>query len=176
MGFTQRDKYQKLCEQELKSLTGRKYALMLSQGTSALITCLKSLKLPSNTLVGVSYSWISCASSIIHAGYTPVFLDIDEDNCVLGSKAITQITQFDISVVMFVNMLGKKVSPRFLHYCNNNDICIVEDATHSLDSDNSFRHSGLEISAGKIGLLCTKLLKLLQASRSRFSYRLPRFI
>ena len=149
----QREKYQKLCEQELKNLTGRKYALMLSQGTAALITSLKSLDLPPKTPVGVpAYSWISCASSIIHAGYSPVFLDIDEDSCVVGSKAIAQIRTENLRHVMIVNMLGKQVASELLAFCADNNIQIIEDATHSLDWDNSYQQTKSETSAGKVGI------------------------
>ena len=147
-----RSKYQTLCENKLKEITGRKYALILSQGTSALITLIKSLNLTPSTRIGVpSFSWISCASSIIHAGHVPVFLDIDENDCVLGVKAISQVNDQCLKYVMTVNMLGRKVQDCFLQFCIDSDITIIEDATHSPSWDNYLSISqGHSLVAGKI--------------------------
>tara|TARA_B100000674_G_scaffold62902_1_gene43585 strand:- start:8169 stop:9356 length:1188 start_codon:yes stop_codon:yes gene_type:complete len=149
-----RSNYQTLCENKLKEITGRKYALVLSHGTSALITLIKSLKLPPCTLIGVpSLSWISCASSIIHAGHIPVFLDIDDNDCVLGSKAISQISKYRIKHVMTVNLFGRKVKDIFLRFCLDSNITIIEDATHSPSWDNFLSVSkGIPLVPGKIGV------------------------
>ena len=149
-----RSKYQTLCENKLKAITGRKYALILSHGTSALITLIKSLKLPPSTLIGVpSLSWISCASSVIHAGHIPVFLDVDNNDCVLGTKAISQISKCRIKYIMTVNLFGRKVKDVFLRFCLDSNITIIEDATHSPSWDNFVNVSkGIPLIPGKIGV------------------------
>lgn len=147
-----RDKYQVLCQEELKRITGRKYALMLSHGTSALITSLKSLALGPQTKIGVpSFSWISCASSIIHAGHQPVFLDVDPETSTLGEKAIEQIIDMKIKVVMIVHMLGAKVDDKIIDFLYDESILVVEDATHSLDWSNRVGTSRARHVAGAIG-------------------------
>ena len=77
----EKSQYKLKCEELLARTLDRKYCLMVSHGTSALILALKALGIKKDTKVGVpSLTWVSCASSIILAGGIPVFLDVDPNS------------------------------------------------------------------------------------------------
>lgn len=148
-----RSDYTNKCEQILCEITGRKYCLMLSHGTSALITAFKSLPLKKGEMVGVpSFTWVSTASAIIHAGGIPVFLDIDENSFTLGTKAISQIEKFSLKIVALVQLCGEMADPLFIEYCKNNSIKIIEDATHVLGGASSNLVANEKYIGGKTGI------------------------
>jgi dTDP-4-amino-4,6-dideoxygalactose transaminase len=65
-------------EQEIRARTGARHAVAVGNGTDALILMLQAAGLwrPDEVLVPV-FTFVASASSIVHAGATPVFVDID---------------------------------------------------------------------------------------------------
>jgi perosamine synthetase len=67
-------------EQMIADYTGCKYAVAVSSGTAGLFLCLKAVGIgPGDEVITSPYSFIASSNVIVHAGATPVFVDIDRD-------------------------------------------------------------------------------------------------
>jgi len=69
-----------LAENELASMLGRRFALLMSSGTSALLAALVALKLrPGDEVVVPGYGWLTDLSVILHLGLVPVLAPLRHD-------------------------------------------------------------------------------------------------
>jgi perosamine synthetase len=67
-------------EQMIADYTGCKYAIAVSSGTAGLFLCLKAIGIGRGDEVITSpYSFIASSNVIVHAGATPLFVDIDRE-------------------------------------------------------------------------------------------------
>lgn len=109
---------------------GRKYGVAVSNGTAALELSIRALGIgPGDEVIIPSFTIISCASAVILAGATPVFVDVnEEDGCIdidLVLKAITPQTKAIMAVHIYgyaadVFQLGK--------IAKENNLFLIEDA------------------------------------------------
>jgi dTDP-4-amino-4,6-dideoxygalactose transaminase len=69
-----------LGERELASALGRRFALLVSSGTAALLAALVALKLrPGDEVIVPGYGWLSDLSVVLHLGLVPVLAPLRPD-------------------------------------------------------------------------------------------------
>jgi dTDP-4-amino-4,6-dideoxygalactose transaminase len=139
-----------------------------NSGRTSLFIILKALNLPEKAQIGVPlYSCPSVFDAIIHAGYTPVFIDIDINNYTLSPEDLQKkIDQIDALVV--IHTFGRPADmDKILEIAS--DKPLIEDCAHALLSKCkgelvgtastasffTFR-TGKYISAGEGGMIVTK--------------------
>ena len=55
--------------------------LMVDSGSNALLLAVSLLNLPPKSeIILPSYTWVSCANSIVLAGHKPIFCDVDDSS------------------------------------------------------------------------------------------------
>ena len=79
-------------------------------------------------------SFVASANTIIYAGHTPFFVDVDFDS---GSMSVDKLTDLinrtKISTVVPVHYAGLPCDMKRIHeVCKENNITIIEDAAHAL--------------------------------------------
>ena len=159
-----RNQYKIKCEELLARTLDRKYCLMLSHGTGALIVALKALGIKKDTKVGVpSLTWVSCASSIIIAGGIPVFIDVDPNSFCIDQKALNQIKENNIKYVIGVNLLGNLISDEIIIELRNLNVKIIEDSAESLGA--SLKNGQKSGSLGDISCLSFHATKIITAGQ-----------
>ena len=148
-------------EKSICKFTGAKFCLGLNSGTDALMMSLWSNGISKGDEVITSpISFIASASSIIHVGAKPVFVDVDKDlniNPDLIEKAITKKTK----AIMPVHWTGRVCDMnKILKIAKKYKLIVIEDAAQAMGSYYKNKHAG---TFGKIAAFSTHPLKNLNA-------------
>tara|TARA_B100000029_G_scaffold232220_2_gene229619 strand:- start:210 stop:1304 length:1095 start_codon:yes stop_codon:yes gene_type:complete len=144
-------------EKMVCKFTGAKYCLGLNSGTDALMMSLWSLGISKGDEVITSpISFIATASSIIHVGAKPIFVDVDKDlniNPDLIEAAITRKTK----AIMPVHWTGRTCQmEKIVKIAKKHNLLIVEDAAQSMGGFYKGKHAG---TFGEISAFSTHPLK-----------------
>lgn len=120
--------------------------LMVDSGSNAIYLAIKSLNLPKNSEVILpSFTWVSCAQSIVLNNLKPVFCDVDlyTQNVTAShiSKKITKKT----SAIMIVHYAGLPVDIKPIMELG---YPVIEDAAHAVDSKINNQYCGTFGEAG----------------------------
>ncbi len=90
---------------------GRKRAVAVNSGTSGLFLCTKAMDIgPGDEVITTPFTFIASATSIMMAGATPVFVDIDPVSLNMDpakiEEKITENTKAILPVIVFGNPTG----------------------------------------------------------------------
>jgi perosamine synthetase len=127
-------------ENSVADYVGSKYAIAVSSATAGLHLAHLAIGHPFGSNVATSpMSFVASANTIIYAGNTPYFVDIDFDS---GSMSVDKLTdlinQINISTVVPVHYAGLPCDmKRIYELCKENKINIIEDAAHALGANYS---------------------------------------
>lgn len=133
-----------LFEQEFADWLGVKYALMVNSGASANLITIAALQLEGKAEILVpTLTWVSDITSVLHAGYTPVFVDIDPRTLGMDNEDIfRKITSYTRAVfithVMGFNALSEGVVERLKAL----GIVVIEDCCEALGATQGSRKLG----------------------------------
>jgi 8-amino-3,8-dideoxy-alpha-D-manno-octulosonate transaminase len=93
-------------ERELAQRVGRRYALAVTSGTSALECALGALGVgPGDEVITTAWGWISCFSAIVRMGARPVLAEIDASFC-LAPGEISRLRTERTKAVLVVHYQG----------------------------------------------------------------------
>lgn len=123
-----------------------KYGCAVSSGTTALHLAWESSVEKDTEVLVPAFSFFASASSIIHAGCIPVFVDVNPETYLMDLEdARNKITQ-DTSAILPVNLFGNLVDPeRVDEIVMEHDLMVVYDCAQSIGS----RYKGWE--SGRFG-------------------------
>jgi perosamine synthetase len=122
-------------ENSVADYVGSKYAVAVSSATAGLHLAHLAIGHPIGSNVATSpISFVASANTIIYAGHTPFFVDIDFDSgSMLVDKLTGLINQTKISTVVPVHYAGLPCDMKRIHeVCKEKNISIIEDAAHAL--------------------------------------------
>jgi len=109
---------------------------MFFSGRSALYHLLKSLDLENNSEVIIqSFTCTAVAAPIIHAGFKPVYADIDEyDFSAQYDSVLSKVSKLTKAIVL-QHTFGIKPTNRekIINICREREIFLIEDLAHGLD-------------------------------------------
>ncbi len=148
-------------EKKISKYVGAKYCLGLNSGTDALMMSLWATGISKGDEVITSpISFIASASSIIHVGAKPVFVDVKEDlniNPDLIEKAITKKTK----AIMPVHWTGRVCNmDKIKKIAKKYNLLVIEDAAQAMGAYYKKKHAG---TFGNISAFSTHPLKNLNA-------------
>jgi perosamine synthetase len=118
-------------EQRIADYCGTKYAVAVSSGTAGLFLCLKSIGTgPGDEVITTPFSFIASSNVIVHAGATPVFVDIDRStyNLSIPSLIRTQLSD-KVKAILPVDTFGNPFDTNRIH-----GLPIILDACESFGS------------------------------------------
>lgn len=141
-----------LFEREIAAYCNTRYAVGCASGSDAILLALRACGVqPGDEVLTVSFSFFATAGYIVHAGATPVFVDIDASTLNMDvEQAIAAMrARPKIKAVMPVHLFGAcaDMDP-ILETARENGIQVIEDAAQSLGSEYKGRRAG---SIGEIG-------------------------
>ena len=155
-------------ENKIKEITGSKYAVALVNGTAALHMLLLAVGVkPGDEIVTQSLSFAATAAAIVHAGGTPVFVDVERETLgmspeslknfllenaeIKGCACINKKTGKPIKAVIPMHTFGHPARiDEIQKICDEYTLLLIEDAAESLGSFYQGRHTG---TFGKAGIL-----------------------
>lgn len=137
-------------ENEWAKYIGVKYAVVVANGTDALFLALKALGIGKGDEVIVpSFTFISTAFAVTHAGATPILVDVLAENSSIDPedivKKITRKTKAIIPVHLYGNPADMK---KIKNIAEKYKLFIIEDAAQSHGAEYSKKKTG---SLGDIG-------------------------
>ena len=120
-------------ERELAAALGRRYALTLNSGTSALVAALKAMNVrPGDEVVLPTYGWLTDVSAVLEIGAVPVFAPITEDLELDAEKVSVALTDRTKAVVA-IGACGLACDiGRVREACGKRNVRVLEDACQSL--------------------------------------------
>jgi dTDP-4-amino-4,6-dideoxygalactose transaminase len=122
-------------EERLAVLHGQKYGVAVNSGTDALILALMGLGLPAGSPVAVtSMSFVASASSIVHAGYRPVFVDVEPETMLMHKGQLLDLVERRaVSAIVAVHLYGQLLDlDQVASAARDRGIAIVEDAAQAI--------------------------------------------
>ena len=150
--------------QEFESLLRRylsiKHVIAVNSGTSALLAALLALGLKEGDEVLLpSFTFVASANSVVAAGGTPVFVDINEADYTINVKDLARKITKKTRAIMPVHLYGHPADlDEIRELANSNSLEIVEDACQSLGSEYRKRQTGTFGSMGCFSMYASKVL------------------
>jgi aminotransferase in exopolysaccharide biosynthesis len=147
-------------ENKIMDITGAKHAVALDSGTSALHMLLLAAGIRhGDELITQSFSFVATAAAIVHAGGSPVFVDIERATLGMSPESLKRFMKENAEVKnghCFNKKTGKSIKAvipmhTFGHpvrideirqICNEYSLMLIEDAAESLGSYYKGKHTG----------------------------------
>lgn len=147
--ITEAEKTKEL-EEMIAGFVGSAYAHMLSNGTVTLFAGLKALGVsPGDEVIVPDFTMVASPNSVIMAGATPIFVDIDKENLCLNLAEVERKITKKTKVIMPVAINGRSPDmDTLLGLAKAQDIFILEDAAQALGCYYKDKHLG---TLGEIG-------------------------
>jgi CDP-6-deoxy-D-xylo-4-hexulose-3-dehydrase len=132
-------------EREWSSWLGVRHSVFVNSGSSAnLITlaALRHLRGPGEVIVP-TLTWVSDIAAVLHAGMTPVFVDIDPRTLGMDSEQVIARLSPDTRAVFLTHVLGyDALSQRLLEVLAQRRIPLLEDVCESHGASHGGRKLG----------------------------------
>lgn len=156
-------------EDEIKHLTGAKFAIAVSSGTAALHVALRLAEVaPGDEVITQPLTFIATVNAVSYCGAQPVFVDVERStlgldpgklaefllhNAVLRSdgRCYNKATGRKIAACVPMHTFGHPVRiDQVMEICQRYQIPVIEDAAEALGSFYQGQHTG---TFGEIGIL-----------------------
>lgn len=120
-------------EREFAEFAGAEYAVAVANGTVALDLALKGLGIgPGDEVIVTSRTFLASASSIVTAGATPVFADVDESSQNVSAQTVAPLITDKTKAIIAVHLAGWPCDMDSLNtLVEEKDISIVEDCAQA---------------------------------------------
>ena len=121
-------------EEEWSKWLGVKHSVMLNSGSSAndlTMMAIRELKGPGEVIVP-PLTWVSDISSVLRAGFEPVFVDIDPGSLALDSKKVLEAITPRTRAVFLTHVLGfNGLTDELIDCLKEKGIPLIEDVCES---------------------------------------------
>lgn len=123
-----------LFEQEWSAWLGVRHSVFVNSGSSANLITLAALRHrhgPGEVIVP-TLTWVSDITAVLHAGFTPVFVDIDPRTLGMDNDAVVEKLSPRTRAVFLTHVLGyNALSDRLLDVLQERRIPLIEDVCES---------------------------------------------
>jgi dTDP-4-amino-4,6-dideoxygalactose transaminase len=135
-------------EREISSFTGATQAVGCASGTEALWLALVAAGVkPGDSVITTPFSFFASASSIVRAGATPVFVDVDPDTLNLDAALVERFINShrppNLRAILPVHLYGQCADiDAFNRLAQEFGVAIVEDAAQAIGAEWGGRGAG----------------------------------
>lgn len=121
-------------EKKLCELTGAKYAVVISNGTSALhAACYAAGIQPGDEVITTPMTFAASANCILYCGGIPVFADIDKNSWNIDPIEIEKKITSRTKAVIAVDFTGQAVELDAIKaICKKHKLVLIEDGAHAI--------------------------------------------
>lgn len=121
-------------EKRLSELTGAKYAVAISNGTSALhAACYAAGISDGDEVITTPITFAASANCILYCGGVPVFADIDPETWNIDPIDIEKKITKKTKAIIAVDFTGQAVKlDEIKELCKKHNLILIEDAAHSI--------------------------------------------
>src|SRR5215210_1599476 len=134
------------------------HVIALSSGTAALHLALVALGVgPGDEVITSPITWPATANVVVHAGATPVFADVRDDDLNLDPAAVEPLVTERTKALLPVHLAGQPCAMDALwSIAERHGLAVVEDAAHAVESRYRGRRLGGLSDAACFSLYATK--------------------
>lgn len=120
-------------EEEFAKFVGSEYAVATSNGTSALDLAIKALGIgPGDEVIVTPRTFIASISSVVTAGATPVFADVDPDSQNITAGSISKVLSKKTRAVVVVHLAGLAADmDPIMALANAESFFVIEDCAQA---------------------------------------------
>jgi dTDP-4-amino-4,6-dideoxygalactose transaminase len=120
-------------EKEFAKFCNSQYAVAVANGTLALDLALQVLDIkPGDEVVVTSRTFIASISSIINAGATPVFADVELDSQNISARTINDVLSSKTKAIMCVHLAGWPCEmDDIMALAKQHDLFVIEDCAQA---------------------------------------------
>lgn len=147
-------------EEMMAAITGAKYAIATTNGTTALqLALIVAGVKPGDEVITQPVTFVATANAIAHCSAIPVFVDVDKDTMGMSPQALKAFLQAHAELkngATYNKTTGKRIAAcvpmhtfgfpcridEIAEICNEYNITLVEDAAESLGSSYKGKHTG----------------------------------
>jgi len=123
----------KMFEKEFSEYIGTKYAIAVSNGTTALELALYALDIKEgDEVIVTSRTFVASANCIITRGATPIFADVDLKTQNISLKTVIKCITDKTKAIITVHLAGMPCDmDPIMNYVKNNNIYVIEDCAQA---------------------------------------------
>ena len=124
-------------EDALCRYTGARYAVAVSNGTAALhVACLAAGIKEGDQVITSPITFVASANSVLYAGGTPVFADIQQDTVNINPEEIKRKITKKTKAIIPVDFAGHPCDLKEIgEICKKHNLLMIEDAAHALGAE-----------------------------------------
>ncbi len=138
-------------EEMVADRTGLRNAVAVSGGTAGLHLVLRAMDIgPGDEVITTPFSFIASANCIVHAGATPVFVDIDPRSLNLDPEKVDAAVTPRTKAILAVEVFGNTTHmDRLAQIARHHELTLIEDACEAIGGN----HRGTPVGAlGRAGV------------------------
>jgi len=126
-------KYIDRFEAEFAKFCGTEYAICVSNGTVAIHLALVAQDIgPGDEVIIPNLSFVATANAVLHAGATPVFVDIDPINLCIDPASIEKAITPRTKAIMPVHLYGHPANMKpIMEMAHRHNLIVIEDAAEA---------------------------------------------
>jgi perosamine synthetase len=153
-------RYGRQFEEGFAQFCGRRHAVAVSSGTSALEIILRTLGVEGKDVLVPTNTFFATAAAVIHAGGRPVWVDMDPDSFGVRpedvERALTPATA-GIIIVHIGGLISRRIE-ELQDLAGRKGLWLVEDAAHAHGSSHRERMAGAFGAAAAFSFYPTKVM------------------
>jgi len=125
-------------------LHGARYALPVSNGSTAIEVALRALDIqPGDEVIVPPYTFISTVTSVLMVGAVPVFADIHPQSYCLDPDDVLRRIGPNTRAIMPVHLAGHMADmPRLKEVGDSKNLALIEDCAQAIDADLNDKKAG----------------------------------
>ena len=135
-----------IVEQKTAEVIGRKYAVALSSGTSALHLCVKLAGIkPGEKVFCSDVTFAATVNPVVYEGGVPVFIDTERDTWNMDPDALEKAFEIypDVKYVVMVHLYGTPGKmDEIRSICDKHGAILIEDAAESMGATYKGKQTG----------------------------------
>ncbi len=147
-------------EQELGEYTGARHVIAVGNGTDALVMMLRAAGVgPGDEVIVPAYSFFATASSVLHAGATPVMVDVLPGSYALDPDRVEAAITGRTRAIMAVHLFSQ-LAPvvELAEVADRHGLLLLEDNAGGIGMWQGGVHAGLSGTAGALSFAPTATL------------------
>ena len=147
-------------ETQIAQASDCKYAVGVSSGTDALLSCLMSLQIgPGDEVITTPFTFFATVGCIARVGARPVFVDIDPKTYNIDPDLIEAAVSKKTKAIMPVHLFGQmaEMDP-IMDVADRYNLAVIEDAAQSITSTYKDKKAGSIGAAGCFSFFPSKNL------------------
>jgi len=153
-------KYVEQFEQQFSKYIGVDHALTVSNGTCAIHLALLALDIKlGDEVIVPDLTFAATINAVLHAGATPVIVDVDRDTWNISSQAIKEAITKKTKAIIPVHLYGNVCKmDEILQISKEFNLYVIEDAAEALGSEYKNKKTGSFGNAGTFSFFGNKTI------------------